>query len=109
LGPSSRLPHDESNDAPTGPELDDYKERLTAQGPQPGGSSALPPATFGGSAPTSPAGRLTPHSPPGDQGDEPMDDEDLEGEGGEMDEEEGKPLMTAAELRAQKRKMKRFR
>jgi len=38
-----------------------------------------------------------------------MDDEDLEGEVGEQDDEEDKPPMTAAELRAHKRKMKRFR
>ena len=80
-----------------------------AQGPQPAGSADLPPATFGGSAPTSPAGRLTPHSPPGGLGDEQMDDEDMQGGALEPDDDEDKPPMTAAELRAQKRKMKRFR
>jgi len=87
----------------------EFKEQLMSQGPQPVGSSALPPATFGGSAPTSPAGRLTPHSPNLGRADEHMEDEDLDGEGGEHDDDEDRPPMTAAELRAQKRKMKRFR
>jgi len=80
-----------------------------SQGPQPVGTSALVPATFGGSAPTSPSDRLTPRSPAAAHHDEQMDDEDLEGEVGEQDDEEDKPPMTAAELRAHKRKMKRFR
>lgn len=110
LGPSSRLQHEVGQDASTGPVLVEFKERLMSQGPQPVGTSALPPATFGGSAPTSPAGRLTPHSPSAGHVDEQMDDDDdLEGEMGEQEDEEDKPPMTAAELRAQKRKMKRFR
>lgn len=64
----------------------------------------------GASAPTSPVSRLTPHSPAGDNDGINMEDEDIELEAGEQ--EEGgadRPPMTAAELRAYKRKMKRFR
>ncbi|KAF2145115.1 uncharacterized protein K452DRAFT_265751 [Aplosporella prunicola CBS 121167] len=63
--------------------------------------------TFGGSAPASPVSRLTP-SPSGERadGDEHHDDGEIVGSNDEGDEQ--RP-MTAAELRAQKRKMKRFR
>ncbi|KAF2280163.1 uncharacterized protein EI97DRAFT_439225 [Westerdykella ornata] len=79
-------------------------------------SSEMPTVTFGGSAPASPVSRLTPPSPHdatnGDknepQGDEIVVEENQEcGEDQSKDEE--KPPMSAAELRAQKRKMKRFR
>lgn len=79
-------------------------------------SSEMPTVTFGGSAPASPVSRLTPPSPHdalnGDkndpQGDEIIIEEKEDGsEEGPKDEE--KPPISAAELRAQKRKMKRFR
>jgi hypothetical protein len=64
--------------------------------------------TFGGSAPASPISNLTPHSPD----DDVLDQHDLNGLDIKMDEDddriEDRP-MTAAEIRAQKRKMKRFR
>ncbi|TKA49440.1 hypothetical protein B0A54_00106 [Friedmanniomyces endolithicus] len=82
-------------------------QRVTNQGPQPVGTSNLPAATFGGSAPTSPVGRLTPNSPLGD--DEQLEDEEIGFGTAEQGEEEERPPMTAAELRAHKRKMKRFR
>lgn len=110
LGPSSRVAHD----AATGP-VDDqsrlsHDQRLVAQGPQPSGSSDLPPATFGGSAPTSPSGRLTPRSGENTQHDEQMlDDDDVDIGAGDADDGIDKSKMTAAELRAHKRKMKRFR
>jgi hypothetical protein len=76
----------------------------------------IPTVTFGGSAPASPVSRLTPPSPRdafnGEEvkveGDEIITEEkdDLIEES--MNEEEKRP-MTAAEIRAQKRKMKRFR
>ncbi|KAK1079809.1 hypothetical protein LTR33_006078 [Friedmanniomyces endolithicus] len=84
-----------------------FEERVTNQGPQPVGTSDLPAATFGGSAPTSPVGRLTPNSPGGD--DEQLEDEEIGFGTAEQGEEEERPPMTAAELRAHKRKMKRFR
>jgi hypothetical protein len=70
-------------------------------------SADLPSMTFGGSAPASPMSELTPTSP----GDDDGQHQDLNGlnitlDGGE--EGEKKP-MSAAELRAHKRKMKRFR
>ncbi|KAF2644913.1 homeobox-domain-containing protein [Massarina eburnea CBS 473.64] len=79
-------------------------------------SHEMPTVTFGGSAPASPVSRMTPPSPQdnlsGDdvklQGDEIIteDKDDIIEE--TMDEDEKRP-MTAAEIRAQKRKMKRFR
>lgn len=107
LGPSSRFSN--PSGAPEQQTGVGYNERLMTQGPQPAGTSDLAPATYGGSAPTSPAGRLTPRSGGIAQGDEQGEDEDIDlGEGGE-DEGDEKPPMTAAELRAHKRKMKRFR
>jgi hypothetical protein len=70
--------------------------------------------TFGGSAPASPVSRLTPPSLSGEKSDEHehelehddfQDADILSGDG----DDEQKPAMSAAELRAQKRKMKRFR
>ena len=75
-------------------------------------SSELPTVSFGGSAPASPVSNLTPTS---DKQEHPEESQDLNGldfAADSLDEEEmedsGRPL-TAAELRAQKRKMKRFR
>ena len=65
--------------------------------------------TFGGSAPTSPAGQLTPHSPMPGQDDALMDDDDIDFGLAEQEEGAATRPMTAAELRAHKRKMKRFR
>lgn len=109
LGPSSRLPHNDSTGAAEQPSATNYSDRLMTQGPQPTGSSDLAPATYGGSAPTSPAGRLTPRSGGVAQEDEQVEDEDLDLVDGGEDDGEEKPPMTAAELRAHKRKMKRFR
>lgn len=112
LGPSSRLQHD----AVTGEQessLDNFKERVLSQGPQPTASADLPQPTFGGSAPTSPVERLTPRSQEtaAAEGHEDavMEDDEMDLEGVEQDEDGERPPMTAAELRAHKRKMKRFR
>jgi len=110
LGPSSRFPHDAVDSSSEQHNVPDYSDRLVTLGPQPTGSSDLQPATYGGSAPTSPAGRLTPQSGAIAASNEALDEE----EEIEMDDAEGvdgedKPPMTAAELRAAKRKMKRFR
>ncbi|KAM3421410.1 hypothetical protein BST61_g1804 [Cercospora zeina] len=69
-------------------------------------------AGAGGSAATSPHDRLTPHSPASLSRDHRDDDDEIEEFGGEDQEEDDdteKTPMTAAEIRAQKRKMKRFR
>ncbi|KAF1959860.1 homeobox-domain-containing protein [Byssothecium circinans] len=79
-------------------------------------SHEVPTVTFGRSAPASPVSRLTPPSPQ-----DAFNGEDVKVQGDEiitedkddiieepMNEEEKRP-MTAAEIRAQKRKMKRFR
>lgn len=109
LGPSSRLqddtPHDPSNTSALG----EFTERVLSQGPQPTASAHLQQPTFGGSAPTSPAGRLTPDSPKGEQGDLLMEDEDIDFDTADQEGDAERPPMTAAELRAHKRKMKRFR
>lgn len=75
----------------------------------------LPNVTFGGSAPTSPISRLTPPSTTDGNVDEKAEDESDDIILDEKDElvdsdvnDEDKP-MTAAEIRAAKRKMKRFR
>lgn len=112
LGPSSRLQNDfvqdDADAAPSG-----FQERVLSQGPQPTASADLPQPTFGGSAPVSPVERLTPRSQEasgnGGQGDVPVEDKEMDLEGGEPEEEGERPPMTAAELRAHKRKMKRFR
>jgi hypothetical protein len=77
-------------------------------------SNEIPTVTFGGSAPASPVSRLTPPSPH-----DGLCGDDIKIEGDEIimeekddDAEEPKDTdkpMTAAEIRAQKRKMKRFR
>jgi len=76
----------------------------------------MPTVTFGGSAPASPVSRLTPPSPHddlnGDKNDIDGDEiitEDKDENGEDLGKEDGKPPISAAELRAQKRKMKRFR
>lgn len=111
LGPSSRFAHDATHSTSTEQQIGTaYSERLVTFGPQPTGSSDLQPATYGGSAPTSPAGRLTPQSGAVPASNEQVDeDEEIEMDDLEGGEGEEKPPMTAAELRAAKRKMKRFR
>ncbi|KAF1986969.1 hypothetical protein K402DRAFT_60439 [Aulographum hederae CBS 113979] len=75
-------------------------------------SSDMATVTFGGSAPASPISNQHPISPDTDG---PNDDNqdlnglDLDGEDDDLGDEEPSKPMTAAELRAQKRKMKRFR
>lgn len=67
--------------------------------------------SYHGSAPGSPGDRLTPQSPASISRDQLDDDDELVDDGEddqEEDDDSGKP-MTAAELRAAKRKMKRFR
>lgn len=91
-------------------------ERITISNIEDLGSNDMPTVTFGGSAPASPVSRLTPPSPHeatnGDknepQGDEIITEETETSGDGAVKEEE-KPPISAAELRAQKRKMKRFR
>lgn len=109
LGPSSRQQYDLSGNQPTATPLGDFTERVLSQGPQPTASAELQQPTFGGSAPTSPVNNLTPHSQDNSQHDAQMEDEELEFGTIEQDLETDKAPMTAAELRAQKRKMKRFR
>jgi hypothetical protein len=109
LGPSSRAADDLSQQPGSVAGLAEFKERVVSQGPQPTGNSALPQPSYGGSAPTSPVGRLTPNSPNADQNEVAMDDDDIELEDAEPEDEGERRPKTAAELRAQKRKMKRFR
>jgi hypothetical protein len=102
--------HNNGADSPT-------RERISISQLDELDSNEIPSVTFGGSAPASPVSRLTPPSPHGGsnggdvkvQGDEILteDRDDLLDEALEEDKE--KPPMTAAEIRAQKRKMKRFR
>lgn len=84
------------------------RERIAISNLEDSQQTSLPNVTYGGSAPASPVSRLTPPSPDGEKGDRDNDhlDQNLSGSNDEGD--DSKP-MTAAELRAQKRKMKRFR
>jgi hypothetical protein len=85
------------------------RERITISKLEELDSGELSNVTFNGSAPASPVSRLTPPSPCGERSDEHEDTHEggtLSGDGGE---DEQNPPISAAELRAQKRKMKRFR
>lgn len=101
--------HANGADSPT-------RERISISNIDDVETNELPNVTFGGSAPASPVSRLTPPSPHdivnGEdvkvQGDEIITEEKEEN-GEEPSKDEEKPPMTAAEIRAQKRKMKRFR
>jgi hypothetical protein len=106
LGPSSRVSHDGSVIAE-----ETSSETRLVQGSQPTGASESQAGTFGRSAPTSPNNRLTPRSGENAQQDEPMLDDIDEDDLGPADGDDGvdKSKMTPAELRAHKRKMKRFR
>jgi hypothetical protein len=80
----------------------DSKSHTAPQSSAGAGQQAL-----GESLPGSPSSHLSPHSQGIDPDDEIADDDDQDASG---DAEDGdKPPMTAAELRNQKRKMKRFR
>ncbi|KAF2244252.1 homeobox-domain-containing protein [Trematosphaeria pertusa] len=93
------------------------RERISMSNIDEVDSSEMPTVTFGGSAPASPVSRLTPPSPHDavngeknePQGDEIITEDMDEKSGEDGVKEEEKAPMTAAELRAQKRKMKRFR
>lgn len=84
------------------------RERITISNLEESQRTSLPNVTYGGSAPASPVSRLTPPSPEGEKGDGEGDHNDA-GLSGSNDEGDDSKPMTAAELRAQKRKMKRFR
>ena len=111
LGPSSRVQTEQGLDLSQLEASPTVKAQAISQGPQPAISADLPLPTFGESAPTSPIGRLTPPTGEGASGVGGGEDEEMDyrerGDGAE----EGEEMlpMTAAELRAQKRKMKRFR
>ncbi|CAG5150623.1 uncharacterized protein ALTATR162_LOCUS2721 [Alternaria atra] len=103
------------------PYLLDGKSHLNSGSNTPSGLDEIeqhdiPNVTFGGSAPTSPISRLTPPSTNDGGNVEKREDEDDDlilddKDDCEDDEEkgEGRQPMTAAEIRAAKRKMKRFR
>lgn len=91
-------------DTPTG--LDDIEQH------------DIPNVTFGGSAPTSPISRLTPPSTNDGVTVGKVEDQDQEDDlfsddkddcGDDESKDEDRPPMSAAEIRAAKRKMKRFR
>lgn len=110
LGPSSRVQDEAHQVASETSALGEFTERVLSSGPQPTASANLQQPIFGGSAPASPVGQLSPGSPKVEEHDAQMEDEDMEL--GDIEEEDGiteKRPMTAAELRAHKRKMKRFR
>ncbi|KAF2788971.1 hypothetical protein K505DRAFT_254353 [Melanomma pulvis-pyrius CBS 109.77] len=92
------------------------RERISISNLDDMDSKDMPTVTFGGSAPASPVSRLTPPSPHddlnGDKNDIDGDEiitEDKDENGDDLGKDDDKPPISAAELRAQKRKMKRFR
>ena len=96
--------------------LSPSRERISISNLDDIDSSEMPTVTFGGSAPASPVSRPTPPSPHdalgGDQNDLHGDEIIIDEKDEELEEpikDEDKPPISAAELRAQKRKMKRFR
>ncbi|KAH9844861.1 Homeodomain [Teratosphaeria destructans] len=112
LEPSSLLQHEARSAQTAVPTSGGAMETRSAyNGSQAVEASDLPAATFGENAAASPTSRLTPTSAEGELAEEPIDDEEDIGFGsaGQPEGEEDRPPMTAAELRAAKRKMKRFR
>lgn len=110
LGPSSRVQDATHQDRPETNVLGDFAERVLSAGPQPTASANLHQPTYGGSAPASPVGQFSEGSLKVEEHDVQMEDEDVEFGNAEDDEDATeKRTMTAAELRAHKRKMKRFR
>ena len=113
MGPSSRTRDQASKGQSTADILRGSTQRVLSQGPQPTATSNLREPTYGGSAPTSPIGHLAPDSSKVERNenddDMEMEDDDMDSDIAELEEEAGRPPQTAAELRAQKRKMKRFR
>jgi hypothetical protein len=103
------------------PYLLDNKSHLNGGSESPSGLGDIeehdvPNITFGGSAPTSPISRLTPPSTHDGMSGEKLEDQDDDLILDDKDEivegdckDEDRPPMTAAEIRAAKRKMKRFR
>lgn len=88
-----------------------HGQLLVGSGSQTAATEDLQTAAYGGSAPNSPSGRLTPQSGENTHNDEQMLDDIDEDDLGPADGDDGvdKSKMTPAELRAHKRKMKRFR
>lgn len=87
----------------------DYQQRKLSQGLHSMGSTDFHPTAYGTSTPASPDDRLTPRSPDTSVKDQNDDDDLIDSAGEDQDEGTEKVPMTAAELRAHKRKMKRFR
>jgi hypothetical protein len=110
IGPSNRVSNETTSSSKDSNEPG-HVQQLAGTGSQPTGAGNTQTAAFGGSAPTSPSGRLTPQSGENTQHDEQMLDDIDEDDLGpaEGDDEVDKSKMTPAELRAHKRKMKRFR
>ncbi|KAK4495734.1 hypothetical protein PRZ48_013002 [Zasmidium cellare] len=105
LGTSSQLGYQGSHNHPH----QNFQDRMIPQGPQPVRSADSQPTTGAASSASSPTDRLTPRSESA-HAKEQHDDDDVIELGGEDPDEEGEKVpMTAAELRAAKRKMKRFR
>lgn len=92
-----------------------YHQNVSGESQQPEsglhstGSKEFRSTTYGVSSPSSPVDRLTPQSPDMSVQGQQDDDDLIDSAGEGQDEGTEKIQMTAAELRAHKRKMKRFR
>ncbi|EME77415.1 uncharacterized protein MYCFIDRAFT_200686 [Pseudocercospora fijiensis CIRAD86] len=105
LGSGAHYGHEGNTSAPS-----TYDDRQLLSDPHSMGPADLQSSTYDDSTPASLVDRLTPRSPGASNKDQADDDDLVDDFGGEEPEDEGeRPPMTAAELRAQKRKMKRFR
>jgi hypothetical protein len=111
LGPSGCVSHEPTSNPKQLPNESSHVQHLVGSGSQATGAEDNQPTGFGGSAPASPSGRLTPQSGENTQNDDQMLDDIDEDDLGPAEGDDGvdKTKMTPAELRAHKRKMKRFR
>lgn len=109
LGGSSLYSYQGSYNEPTHRSPEGIQERTGPQGPQPVRTAESQSTTGPVSAASSPADRLTPRSEDAHAKEQHDDDDVIDLGGDDQDEEAEKVPMTAAELRAAKRKMKRFR
>lgn len=109
LGQSSHLGYQGSHDGSNTPTVEGFHERMLPQGPQPVCTADSQPTTGAVSAASSPTDRLTPRSESAHTKEQHDDDEVIDIGPDDQDDEAEKVPMTSAELRAAKRKMKRFR
>lgn len=109
LGQSTSLGYQGSHDDSNHLSTEGFHGRMVSHGHQPVRTTDSQPTTGAVSSASSPTDRLTPRSESAHAKEQHDDDEVIDVGGDDQDDEAEKVTMTAAELRAAKRKMKRFR